>query len=308
MAEPAEAVQATSAKKVFVISPIGAAETDVRKNADRFLKYIVKAALPAPEYEVLRADEDDSAYAITESMLRAILEADICVADITGRNANVMYELALAHAADKKVVIMNSDTDPAPFDIKDQRVVAYGMMPEEIARAVADLRAKADHEPNAKLRSMLNPVADAFRNWMALQRVESAAGSEGQALTHIVENLERKVDKVLRSADHAASSSESRALEIERTNQVHAATAASQAEMLLQDLKLLRDENAADELIAGAIDEHSGVGVFLLHQLRDPKETLQTWPKLNMWSELSRIMIAAPHDAPRLVHKEQNRR
>jgi nucleoside 2-deoxyribosyltransferase len=201
MPAPENAGEITQRKKVFVISPIGSRDSEVRKNADRFLTYIVRAALPAAEYEVIRADEDDSAWAITESMLRAILEADVCVADITGRNPNVMYELALAHAADKKVVIMKSDGGSLPFDIKDMRAIEYGMMPEEVEEAVRQLKAKVEHEPGSSaLREMLNPVASAFRNWMDLRRVEAESGSPKDSFVRVVEEIERKVDKALRDS------------------------------------------------------------------------------------------------------------
>lgn len=188
----------TTPKKVFVISPIGPADGDIRKNADRFLDYIVRPALPAPEYNVFRADEDDSPDAITEAMLRAILESEICVVDITGLNANVMYELALAHAAGQRVVIMTRDEGSRPFDIKDMRAIQYGFMPEQIEAAIKQLRKKATHEHSSpEWREMISPVATAFRKMMDLNKIEAESGTSADAITRVVENLERKVDRLL---------------------------------------------------------------------------------------------------------------
>ncbi|QDG88837.1 hypothetical protein [Pseudarthrobacter sp. NIBRBAC000502770] len=186
-------------KKVFVISPIGADGSQVRRHADLFLEFIVQAALPAPEFEVERADAHDSPYAITAAMLSSILNADICVADITGRNPNVFYELALAHAMDKPVVIMDGDKDSSPFDIKDMRALKFGLMPDEVKKAVSQLKAKAlapDLAPEFK--DMMNPVAAAFRTWTAQQRVESSGSSTEQMLLQLVESLARKIDLVER--------------------------------------------------------------------------------------------------------------
>lgn len=186
-------------KKVFVISPIGADGSQVRRHADLFLEFIVQAALPAPEYEVERADAHDSPYAITAAMLSSILNADICVADITGRNPNVFYELALAHAMDKPVVIMDGDKDSSPFDIKDMRALKYGLMPDEVKKAVSQLRAKASApDLSPEFKDMMNPVAASFRTWTAQQRVETSGSSTEQMLLQLVESLAQKVDTVER--------------------------------------------------------------------------------------------------------------
>lgn len=186
-------------KKVFVISPIGADGSQVRRQADLFLEYIVQVALPEPEYEVERADAHDSPYAVTAAMLSSILNADICVADITGRNPNVFYELALAHAMDKPVVIMDGDEDSSPFDIKDMRALKYGLMPDEVRKAVNQLRAKASApDLSPEFKDMMNPVAASFRTWTAQQQVESSGNSTEQMLLQLVESLAQKMDTVER--------------------------------------------------------------------------------------------------------------
>ena len=188
-----------SRKEVFVISPIGEDGSPDRKNADRFLNHIVRRALPEQDYVIRRADEEVSPYAITEAMLRRLLDAHFCVADITGLNANVMYELALAHAAGKKVITMTRDKGRPPFDIKDMRVFTYGFMWEEVEDAVAALKRMAEHEPeDPRFRDMFNPVTTAFRDLMNRQKAESEPGTPTEAFARMVENLERKVDQVIR--------------------------------------------------------------------------------------------------------------
>lgn len=305
-------VKKTPVKKVFVISPIGGKGSDTRANADRFLNFIVKMALPEPEYQVLRADEDDSAYAITDAMLSAILESDICVADITGRNPNVMYELALAHAADKKVVIMNSDDAAVPFDIKDQRVVPYGLMPEEVSEAIKGLRAKALHEPDGRLRSMLNPVSEAFRGWMDLQRVESAAGTEGEALTQIVASLERKVDKVLRSTSRREPSREpygmppsshntlagshlgSSSSKLRRSHGAELHEAVQEAEQILARLETVGEVFKQDRAIVAAVEERSILGQALVNEIMGSDNPFQELDELRSWIEWGKLMTTDP--------------
>ncbi|XAS73512.1 hypothetical protein VUN82_06650 [Micrococcaceae bacterium Sec5.1] len=199
MATSAQEAEAPTPKEVFVISPIGEADSPERKNADRFLNNIVRRALPDPEYVILRADEEVSPYAITEAMLRRLLDSHFCVADITGLNPNVMYELALAHAAGKMVVTMTRDKGRPPFDIKDMRVITYGFDWEEVEAAVVTLGRMAEHEPeDSRFRDMFNPVTTAFRDLMDRQKAESELGTPAEAFARMVENIERKLDVVIR--------------------------------------------------------------------------------------------------------------
>jgi hypothetical protein len=52
-------------------------------------------------------------------------EARILLADLTGKNPNVLYELGLAHAIAKPVVMVVEDIDDVPFDLRSLRVIEY---------------------------------------------------------------------------------------------------------------------------------------------------------------------------------------
>jgi nucleoside 2-deoxyribosyltransferase len=50
--------------------------------------------------------------------------ADVVVADITGRNSNVMYELGLGIALGKEAIIVTQEQQ-LPFDLRHWRTVKY---------------------------------------------------------------------------------------------------------------------------------------------------------------------------------------
>ncbi|GAA2593288.1 hypothetical protein GCM10010435_85320 [Winogradskya consettensis] len=77
------------------------------------------------EIKVYRADEIAEPGRISFQVLEAIREADLIIADLTGSNPNVMYELGYAHAAEKDVVILNQEVNDSPFDVKDFRQITY---------------------------------------------------------------------------------------------------------------------------------------------------------------------------------------
>src|SRR5947208_2310140 len=96
--------KAVPAKKTcFVISPIDKPDTPIRARADMLLTYIIKRVLEKPEfgYDVRRADEIQQPGLITRQILETVYLADLVVADLTGHNPNVFYELAVRHAGFK---------------------------------------------------------------------------------------------------------------------------------------------------------------------------------------------------------------
>jgi hypothetical protein len=204
---------ANPAKRVFVISPIGAEGSDTRELADLFLDDLVRVSLPAPTYNVMRADEDGSPYAITSAMMGRLLAANFCVADISGLNPNVMYELALAHAAGKRVIIMTSDTGPMPFDIKDMRTIKYSVRADKIKAAIGALRQMAEFEPGPDEALLItNPVHEAFQAWTDKQTAASVTGGADEAVVRVVERLERKLDAL--STERSAGLQERQAFDV----------------------------------------------------------------------------------------------
>ena len=113
-------------RKCFVIGPIGDSQSEERINADWVLEYILKPVLEDPEfnYEVDRADKGDPGL-ITEQLIISIHEADLIVADLTGLNPNVFYELGIAHTLKKTIIHLMTVGKSLPFDIQDYRGVFY---------------------------------------------------------------------------------------------------------------------------------------------------------------------------------------
>ena len=147
-AQPAQAAAATNLeeppqkKPCFVISPIGDEDTEIRKNADQVLKYIIKEAL-SDTYSVERADDISKPGLITLQVIERLLKAPMVVADLTDANANVYYELAIRHFAKKPVVHLISEGQKPPFDVAPMRYISYNLKDlDSVARAAEALRAQ----------------------------------------------------------------------------------------------------------------------------------------------------------------------
>jgi len=72
-----------------------------------------------------RADEIFGTQPIIEDIWKYIHKARILIADLTGRNPNVFYELGLAHAINKKVILITQNLKDVPFDLRHYRCIVY---------------------------------------------------------------------------------------------------------------------------------------------------------------------------------------
>lgn len=143
-------------KTCFFIAPIGERDSLVRKRSDQVLRYLVRAVLEPMGYAAQRADELDDEGLITNQVVERLVEGDLVVADLTGRNPNVFYELAVRHAARKPVVHLIADGEDIPFDVANMRAVSYALSdPDLLSQAQTELRRKVEaietateHAPN----------------------------------------------------------------------------------------------------------------------------------------------------------------
>src|SRR5205809_2960324 len=64
---------------------------------------------------------------IIDQIWSGINAAKVLVAELTTKNPNVFYELGLAHALQKPVVLVSSNEDDVPFDVQHIRVIYYNV-------------------------------------------------------------------------------------------------------------------------------------------------------------------------------------
>jgi heme exporter protein D len=85
---------------------------------------IVKQVCDRSGLTCLRGDETNNPINILSHIVSMILKARLVIANISSRNANVMYELGIAHSAGKPVILISKTLD-APFDIAVNRIILY---------------------------------------------------------------------------------------------------------------------------------------------------------------------------------------
>lgn len=126
--------------KCFVIMPFAKEFDDVYET----IKNAVTAAVPGEEIHCFRLDDISVAGKISDQLVDAILESTICVADLTGSNANVMWESGYAMALRKPLVTIAQEVTALPFDLKDWKTVPYRR--DSLALTLREPLAKAFRE------------------------------------------------------------------------------------------------------------------------------------------------------------------
>lgn len=108
-------------KLVFVLMPFTEEWSDEAY-------YLIKRVGKAAGLEVARTDDIFEPSIIVNDIWEMINKAGLIIADITVHNANVFYELGLAHAIGKKVVLIRQEGgERAPFDVAFWRYFEYGL-------------------------------------------------------------------------------------------------------------------------------------------------------------------------------------
>lgn len=103
----------------FVMMPFGAP-------LGGYYSSIYAPAVKQAKLRPVRADDDIFGTGkIIDQVWKGISEATVLIAELTTRNPNVFYELGLAHALKKPVVLVSSNQEDVPFDLQHIRVIYY---------------------------------------------------------------------------------------------------------------------------------------------------------------------------------------
>ena len=127
----------------------------------------IKPVLEQAGFQVKRADDFQNQQHILKDILDGIYRRDLIVADLTSTNPNVFYELGLAHAFRKPVILLTQSIEEVPFDLQGYRLIEYSTHFAHIERGkqrLAEL-ARAAFEGTV---SFGNPVTDFIQDDISL--------------------------------------------------------------------------------------------------------------------------------------------
>jgi len=76
-----------------------------------------------------RADDIFGPNIIMDDVCKALRKARLIIAELTGGNPNVFYEVGLCHAIGKDVLLLSQSIKDIPFDLRHRRVIPYDYTP-----------------------------------------------------------------------------------------------------------------------------------------------------------------------------------
>jgi hypothetical protein len=128
----------------FVMMPFG-------QWYDRYYQEIYIPAIRDAGFEPVRADELFTTGSVVEQIWEQIERSKVLLAELTDKNANVFYELGLAHAARKPVVFTAGKVEDVPFDLRHLRVIVYEVREpqwaDKLQRLITDYLRNAAKDP-----------------------------------------------------------------------------------------------------------------------------------------------------------------
>lgn len=139
---------------------------------DVYYTSIYKPAIKDSKLEPVRADDLFRPSAIVSDLWRMIQDAEVILAELTTKNANVFYELGLSHAVGKPVILVSETMDDVPFDLQQLRVLLYD---KDDPNWGAKLKADITSSINETLVSPVEAVPSIFRKKLKSQAPEQEA-------------------------------------------------------------------------------------------------------------------------------------
>ena len=121
----------------YVVMPYGGDDPALHAKFEAIYENIIRDAAKSAgfkEEEIIREDHGGDAGAITRNIVNHIKNADIVIADLTGGNPNVHYELGISHVFHKSsTVLICEKRSPRAFDVQHLQIIEYSTAIEEFS-------------------------------------------------------------------------------------------------------------------------------------------------------------------------------
>jgi hypothetical protein len=177
-------------KCCFVVSQIGGDDSPQRIHADWFLEAIVAPVFAELDgFKVERADKLSHPGLIDAQVIQRLLTAEIVVADLTGLNPNVFYEIGIRHMAQRPIIHMHEIGQTIPFDVSLYRSIPYSRLrPRDLQQARNSLSQSANDVLRADYQ-VENPVTNA----RGRLKLEQHATPEQKVIIGQLQSIEQRL-------------------------------------------------------------------------------------------------------------------
>ena len=189
--------QGMDKKRCFIITPIGNDNDSIRRHIDGIIDAAIKPALE-PDYEVVAAHKITETGTITKQIIKEIYQDELAIANLTGNNPNVMYELAIRYCLGKPVLTIAEKGTNLPFDVMPERTIFYVNDPQGSLDLKDAIRSYVLNVDLAKRESPIHAIlkeidadAEALSIIKSSKKGTLPQGSTNEVLIHILNKLDQ---------------------------------------------------------------------------------------------------------------------
>jgi hypothetical protein len=168
--------------RCFVIMPFGNPKADpqnARKSELIYSQWIKPTVegIPLPStverISCHRADKEAGPGEIISHVIEQLITSDIVIADLSGRNPNVFYELGVRHTVSGNTILITENIDDIPFDLRGLRTIVYQYEPEQMLALKTSLE-----ESILQILREPNKVDNPVSRFLGGVRMETFAGRQ----------------------------------------------------------------------------------------------------------------------------------
>ncbi len=182
-------------KKCFIITPIDDEKSETRRHIEGIIEAAITPVVKDEfEYEIEVAHRIDAPGNIPKQVILEVFSCDLAIANLTGKNPNVMYELALRHCFGKPVIIIAQEGTNLPADVTSERTIFY----VNDALGVIDLRNRLRNTVKSieeGKTDRLGPIYEALKTELKESTIiREIKETEGEEEANIIKYLIAKID------------------------------------------------------------------------------------------------------------------
>jgi len=256
-------------KTCFVIAPIGEPDSNVRRVSDQVFVHLIKAAVEPFGYKPARADHISEPGIITSQVIQHVVDSSLVIADLTGRNPNVFYELAIRHAIKRPLVQIIMEGEQIPFDVAGTRTIRVDIHDlDSVEKARNELAQQIRSIESGKVETD-NPISIA----LDLKILRESENPEARSLADVVGAISELRSGIL-AIENKLKNPESLIplyylqetfRELTHRSRVHACTIIEDLQEIADGLSKRKSINPSDleELREKILDMARRIGVFL---------------------------------------------
>ncbi len=174
-------------KKCFFICPIGEDNSPERKRSDQIMEHILYPMFEKNDCEVVRSDKIASLNKINDDIVFHLENDELAIADLTGHNPNVFYEVGYRHAKRLPVIHIAENGTTLPFDISSHRILFYNLTNlddvDNFKKNLSNMIDVAQNEGISNIsKAMKEPAVDSLYITLLVEIVEKYNANNGRGV------------------------------------------------------------------------------------------------------------------------------